>query len=106
MSLYAFRDAFQDMGRDHYSWEAYEKLYDFYDQLSEDTGEDFDLDVVAICCAWVEYEDVEELHKAYDLIVREEDEDDEDFGDRYVEALERRTTVFKLDNGGFLVEGF
>ena len=40
-----------------FSGEAAEVLYEFYMNLSEDTGEPIILDTVAIRCDWHEYED-------------------------------------------------
>ena len=55
-SASAFMDEFARMGRgEQFSYEALEALFDFYDEL-----EDFELDVIAICCEWTEYENEEE----------------------------------------------
>jgi hypothetical protein len=50
-----FMERFKEMGRgDQYTYEALEALYNYYDSLSEDIGEDIKLDVIAICCDWHE----------------------------------------------------
>ena len=36
LSLYDFERAFRDMGRDYYSHEAYEYLYDMLDELDKE----------------------------------------------------------------------
>jgi len=55
-----FVDAFENMGRkDNFTYEGKKALYDY---LSE--GEDFELDIIAICCEWTEYS-TQEAIKAY-----------------------------------------
>lgn len=55
VDLHAFREAFRVAGRqDQFSWEALEALFDYLEQYSEDVGEPFELDVIAICCEWCE----------------------------------------------------
>jgi len=64
-----FMDRFTEMGRgDQFSYEALE--------YSESTGEDYRLDVIAICCDWYE-STVEELINEYDIDVSECEDDEE-----------------------------
>ena len=52
---------FEAYGRaDQFSYEALEALFEYYDEL-----EDFELDVIAICCDWIEYEDMQEAIEAF-----------------------------------------
>jgi hypothetical protein len=56
LSVYEIADALK---RDEYagwSYEGSKALAEYLDQLDEDTGEDTELDVVAIRCDWSEYE--------------------------------------------------
>lgn len=110
-----FMNEFKAMDRDYYSWEGYQALYDYYDEFEE-----FNLDVIAICCDVSEYTE-EELLKDYEYILTEEDYkndnyddivemSDEEYGEQYLEdfikELENKTTVIKLSNGSFLVWEF
>lgn len=98
---YEFAQAFKDYDRDYYSYEGYQALYDYYNEF-----EDFDLDVIAICCDVSEY-DKEELLNDYEYLVdHEEDEDKEDYLNILIEHLEMNTTIIKLDNGSYLVWEF
>ena len=55
VSLYDFREAFRKMGRaDQFSYEGLEVLFDYLEQYEEDTGEELELDVVALCCEYCE----------------------------------------------------
>ena len=50
-----FRDAFQAIRPDNFSYEGLGALYDYLENLSEDIGDDIELDVIALCCDFTEY---------------------------------------------------
>ena len=86
-SASAFMDEFHRMGRgDQFSYEALEALYVYYDEL-----EDFELDAIAICCEWTEYENEKEALEAYNA----EDLDD----------IQNSHFMLELENGRILVQG-
>ena len=59
-------DRFERMGRgNQFSRGALSELFDYYTDLSEQTGGDIELDVIAICCSWTEYESDKELWEYY-----------------------------------------
>lgn len=68
----AFRDAFNAIRPDNFNYAGLNALYDYLDQLSDDTGQDVELDVIAICCDYCQYDTVEDACAAYDLKDREE----------------------------------
>ena len=46
-----FLDAFHQMGRgDQFSYEGLELIFNHFEQYEQDTGEQIELDVIAICC--------------------------------------------------------
>ena len=54
-NVHQFREAFRLAGRsDQFSYEGLEVLFDYLDNLSEDTGETIELDPVALCCEYYE----------------------------------------------------
>lgn len=92
----AFRDAFHRMGRgDQFSYEALGMIYDYLTEREDDTGTEFELDPIAICCEFTEYGDVAELREAYRHLnlppQNNENEDDDkalfDFIDDHVGAI-------------------
>lgn len=104
-----FMDAFAKHDRDYYSYEAYQALYDYYTSIEDDTGEEMELDVIAICCDWTEY-GPGELVEAYGYMVERTEWDDENAGLYDDEAerdeaylndlraeLEQQTTIIELD---------
>ena len=66
--LSQFRDEFNAIRPNNFSYEGLERLYDFLEELDEGN---FELDVIAICCDFEEMTP-EEVMSAYSL---DEDED-------------------------------
>jgi predicted ArsR family transcriptional regulator len=55
LSVYDFRDAFRKAGRaEQFSYDGLEILFDYLEQCEEDTGSDYELDVIELCCEFAE----------------------------------------------------
>lgn len=55
INKYDFRDAFQKAGRgNNFSYEGLGVLFDYFEAYEEDSGEEIELDVIAICCEFNE----------------------------------------------------
>ena len=80
------------MRPNQFSYEGLSALYDHLDELSEDMHKDIELDVIAICCEYAEYDTIEEVLKDYDLIKDRED-------------LENNTVVIDIPNEKSLIIG-
>jgi len=83
---YQFRDAFHKMGRgEQFSYDGLTALYDYLEQLGDDIGEEIELDVIALCCEYAEYDSLTEFQ--------------EDYGEDYqtMEDIEYQTIVIKND---------
>ena len=52
---YLFCEAFKQVRPDNFSYEGLELLFEYLDNLSNETGIDIELDVIAICCDFAEY---------------------------------------------------
>ena len=102
-----FREAFRLAGRgDQFSYEGLEVLFDYLDNLSEDTGEPVELDVVALCCEYYE-SSIQELIDNYNIDLSKVDEDDPDSIIEVVrEYLENHTSVCGEVDGGFIYAAF
>ena len=64
---------------DYASWtyEDAEALYDYYEAYSEGTGEDVELDRVALRCEWTRADSIDEVIEEYDDINSLEDLQDQ-----------------------------
>jgi len=49
-----FRHAFNSIRPDNFSREGLEQLFDYFESYEKDTGEEIELDVIAICCDFSE----------------------------------------------------
>ena len=97
---YQFKDAFQKCRPDNFSYEGLTALYDYLEDYEEDTGQEMELDVIAICCDFTEYEDLKEFQGEYY---------DEVQGDKYedIEEIEQETVVIPIpDTDGFIIQQF
>ena len=82
-----FCDRFDSMDRkDQFTYAGKQALFDYLEQLEEETGQEIELDVIAFCCEYSEYESIEEVQKELNDI---EDLDD----------LRNNTTVIEFDTG-------
>lgn len=101
-----FTDAFRDAGRaDDFSYDALRVLFDYLEDFEDDTGEEYELDVVALCCDWTEYPDAVEAASELTDWEPDEDLDDEDNDEDALDYLRTQTTVIEF-NGGLLVAAF
>lgn len=77
VNLYQFRDAFQRMDRNNFSYEGLEILFDYLEEYEDSTGEELELDVVGLCCDYSE-DSPEDIAENYDIDLSDVDPDDED----------------------------
>ena len=98
------QEMFIEMGRDSFSYEAYEALLGYYEETDEE------LDVIALDCGWREASVDDIIADYYDLrddIGYEDDDYDEDMIlDKVREYLDYRTYYIELSNGNFLFGEF
>jgi hypothetical protein len=89
-----FRDAFKKMGRDsNFSYDGLGALFDYLELLETETREELELDVIAICCDFSEYENLAEFQNDYPDYETMED-------------IENETTVIKVDDERFIIQQF
>ena len=97
---YQFERAFNECRPNNFSYEGLSALYDYLMQYEEETGQELELDVIAICCDFTEYEDLKEFQGEYY---------DEVKGDKYkdIEEIEEETIVIPIpDTDGFIIQQF
>ena len=90
-----FVDAFRKMGRtDNFSFKGLVALYEYIEMLVDDLGQEIELDVIALCCEYAEYDNLEEFQADYS-------EDYQTIGD-----IESDTTVIMIDDDSFIIRQF
>ena len=81
VNKYTFIKRFEDMNRvgetGNFSYRGLELLYDYFEEIEEETQTQLELDVIAICCEYTEYDSIEEAEKdgysQEDIIIQDED---------------------------------
>ena len=116
-NAYQLEQLFKECGRENqFSYEGFNALYDYLDDYSEQVGEDFKVDVIALCCDFTEYSGWEELYNNYSYSYNnesktfEELEEDGELDD-FKEWVQDRTTVievtnYKNDIVGIIIQNF
>lgn len=107
INVYQFRDAFKDMGRgDSFSYDGLGLLFDWFEEYEDSTGEEMELDVIAICCDWAEC-DPDEIMSDYDInldaLDLDDDADEDEIADALVEYLNDETSVAGKTNANTIV---
>lgn len=62
---YDFINEFKSYGREDFTHAGLLALYEYLEDYSKDTDEPVELDVIALCCDFTEYENFEEIQKDY-----------------------------------------
>jgi hypothetical protein len=95
INLAQFCDLFKACGRgDQFSYYGLGALYEHLTNLEDETGEEFELDVIGLCCEYMEYENLAEFVA--------------DYGEGYatIEDIEHETTVIPVDDESFIIQVF
>jgi hypothetical protein len=87
INKYDFIDRFRssDSYANNFSYEGLSALFDYLEDYEDDTGEQVEFDLVALCCDFGEYENIQEIKDNYSDIESLED-------------LEGHTTVIPVYN--------
>ena len=89
-----FVQAFKELRPNNFSKAGLFALFDYLEQLEDDIGEEIELDVIALCCEYAEYDSLAEFR--------------EDYGEDYntMQDIEYHTTVIMIDNESFIIQQF
>lgn len=91
VNSHEFMDRFNTIRPKQFSYDALSELYNYLTQLEDATNEEIELDVIGLCCEWVEDTLINTL-RDYDL--------------KSLEELQNNTTVLELDNGKILYQSY
>jgi hypothetical protein len=96
---YDFVKSFDDVNRaTNFTVAGRRALFEMFEELSPD----MELDPIAVCCDFTEYESLEEWKQDYGYTPYDEDEDDEDA----LQYLRDQTLVLELANGGIIIQAY
>ncbi len=89
-----FRDEFNSIRKDNFSYEGLNALYDWLDEYYEEADKDYKLDVIAICCEFTEYDSLKEFNENYNREYKSIDDIVDD------------TILIKIDDNRFIIQDF
>ena len=82
--------------KNNFSYEGRKALFDYLEELEDDTGEKIKFDPIALCCEYSEYENIQEFWNDYDK---------EDYPT--IDKIEDNTAVIKIqDSNKFIIQSF
>ena len=92
--MYDFERAFKNFERDNFSYDGLKALFEYLEEYEEDTGEEVELDVIALCCDYMEYDSLKEYN--------------DDYGTKYseIDAIQNDTTLIKIDDNSFIIKQY
>jgi hypothetical protein len=89
-----FRDAFEGSSyKNNFTYEGKRALFDYLENYEEETGEQVELDTVALCCEYTEYANLKELQDNYT-------------DTKSMEELEANTIVIPVESGSIIIANF
>ena len=104
VDFHDFKHSFERIRPDNFSREGLEALWDYLEQYEDDTGEEIELDVIAICCDFSE-DTWENIASDYRInLTGCEDDDEKEEAVR--EYLENEGALVGEVSGGFVYRNF
>lgn len=76
VNFYDFQRAFEQCRPDNFSRQGLGVLWDYLEEYEDSTGQELELDVIALCCDFSE-DSTENIAAAYDIDLADCEDDDE-----------------------------
>ena len=94
INMYDFERAFKNFERDNFSYDGLKALFEYLEEYEEGTGEEVELDVIALCCEYMEYDSLKEYN--------------DDYGTKYseIDTIQDDTTLIKIDDNSFIIQQY
>ena len=103
VNVHEFREAFQRIGRaNNFSYEGFGILFDYLEELEASSGESYELDVIWICCDFVE-EDPLDIANDYSLDIGDVEECSADVRTIVRDYLERECRFVGQTSSGSII---
>jgi hypothetical protein len=100
--LNEFRDYFNKIRPNNFSYEGLGLLFDYLTELENDTGEDMELDVIALCCNFSE-DSLSNIVDSYSIDLEGEDDHEQAVKD----FLDYKTILVGVtSNDNFIYQNF
>ena len=91
-----FIDSFTGGYKENFSYDGKLAMFEYIEEMEEEMGIELELDPIALCCEYSEYDSLKEFHENYDK---------EEYPD--LETLREHTQVIEISGtDGFLIQDF
>ena len=95
VNMYDFEREFKRFERNNFSYDGLKALFGYLEEYEEGTGEEVELDVIALCCEYMEYDSLNEYNNDYDTKYSE------------IDAIQDDTTLIKIDGlNSFIIQQY
>ncbi len=81
-----------DNYKNNFSYDGLNSLFDYFEELEEDMGQEIDFDPIAICCEFSEYENLNEIKESYSSVEINN-----------IDDLKYHTNVIEIDDSDKLI---
>ena len=94
VSIYDFERAFKRCERENFSYDGLKALFEYLEEFEDGTGEEVELDVIALCCEYAEYDSLNEYN--------------DDYGTEYdeIDLIQDDTMLIKIDDERFIIQQY
>ena len=72
VDFYQFRATMENMRPDNFTRDGLVALFDYFEEYEQMQGEEIELDPIAICCDFTQWESFEEFSASYPDIAKDE----------------------------------
>jgi hypothetical protein len=103
IGLSQFQDAFMSIRPDNFSYEGLEQLFNYFESYEQDTNDEIELDVIAICCEYSELS-IEEIIRSYGIDT--DDVEDDELDEFVFDYLASKTSVIGQTDTGIVFQQF
>ena len=104
ISSHKFHRAFEESRPEQFSYETLDLLFDYFESAEEDSGEETELDVIAICCEYSE-DSIIAIIESYNIDVSDSDGEDE-IKEAVIEYLTEHTSYVGETSTGLVYQKF
>ena len=102
VNKYTFRNRFRssDNYANQFSTKGLDALFEYIEEVEDDIGEEFEFDMVGICCDYTEYDDFEQFKDDYSTWC-------DNYEVRKLDDIREQTTVIEIpDTERFIIGVF
>jgi len=94
VNIYDFERAFKRCERENFSYDGLKALFEYLEEYEDGTGEEVELDVIALCCEYAEYDSLNEYN--------------DDYGTEYdeIDLIQDDTMLIKIDDERFIIQQY